>query len=162
MTYEKNDIVFWSYSENKLESLKGYSPYHCRSQIAVFDGKKFVDTFWHYGSDNFCFGQEKIGSDIIVEYVGNFADIEKQHFRIDCLRQYYDPKDIVNLNHSNNTGGNLYLRKGAKRCLKTMKEFLSGKIESAEREIEYKKQSQESDKKSLENLTEETISSIYF
>ena len=43
-----------------------------------------------------------------------------------------------------------------------MKEFLSGKIENAEREIEYKKQSLESDKNSLENLTEETTNSIYF
>lgn len=162
MDYKKDDIVFWHYSETYFASLRGYSPYHCRSQIAVFDGKKFVDTFWHYGSDNFCFGPEKIGSDIIVEYVGNLADLEKQNVRSDCLRQYYDPKDIVNLNHPNNTSGNLYLRKGAKRCLKTMKEFLSGKIQSRERELEYLKRSLESDKKSLENLTEETINSIYF
>lgn len=161
MNYKKNDIIFWSYSEAKLLSLKGYSPYHCRSQIAVFNGEKFVDTFW-YGGENFSFGPEKIGSDIVVEYVGNFADLDRQNSRIDYLRQYYDPKDIVNLNHANNTSGNLYLRKGAKRCLETMKKFLSAKIENSEREIQYKKQSLESDKKSLENLTEETINSIYF
>jgi hypothetical protein len=159
-TYREGDIVFWSYSETYFASLKGYSPYHCRSQIAVFNGKRFVDTFWSH--DNFSFGPEKIGQDIVVEYVGNFDSLDKRSNRIDYLIQYYDSKDIVNLNHSNNTSGNLYLRKGAKRCLKTMKECLSGKIASAEREIEYKKQSLESDKKALQNLTQETIDSTYF
>ena len=107
MHYKKEDIVFWYYSEARLASLKGYSPYHCRSQIAVFNGERFVDTFW-YGAENFSFGPEKIGSDIVVEYVGNFADLEKQSCYSDHLRQYYAPKDIVNLNHSNNTSGNLY------------------------------------------------------
>lgn len=161
MNYKKDDIVFWSYSEAKLLSLKGYSPYHCRSQIAIFNGEKFVDTFWH-GGENFSFGPEKIGSDIVIEYVGNFADLDKQNSRLECLRRYYDSKDIVNLNHSNNTSGNLYLRKGAERCLETMKKFLSGKIQSRERELEYSKQSLESDKKSLQNLTQETIDSIFF
>ncbi len=161
MNYKKDDIVFWSYSEAKLFSLKGYSPYHCRSQIAVFNGERFVDTFW-YGGENFSFGPEEIGSNIVVEYVGNFADLDKQNSRLEYLRQYYDSKDIVNLNHSNNTSGNLYLRKGAKRCLETMKKFLSGKIQSRERELEYLKQSLESDKKALQDLTQETIDSIYF
>lgn len=161
-TYQKNDIVFWHYSDIYLVALKGYSPYHCRSQIAVFDGEKFVDTFW-YGNENFSFGPEKIGWDIVVEYVGNFADLEARNStRLSYLRQYYDEKDIVNLNHPNNTSGNLYLRKGAKRSLEVMRESIRSKIREAETQIMYLGNSLAESRKNLEDLTEETIDSTYF
>lgn len=160
-TYKDGDIVFWKYSEAYFASLKGYSPYHCRSQIAIFNKDKFIDTFW-YGGDNFSFGPEKIGQDIIVEYVGNFEDLEKRSVSLSHLRQYYDEKDIVDLNHPNNSGGNLYLQKGAKRSLVVMKESFSNNIQNKQREIENLNRSLEFDKKTLSELTEETIDSIYF
>lgn len=160
--YKDGDIVFWEYSDSYLSPLKLYCrPYHCKSQIAVFNKDKFVDTFW-YGGDNFSFGPEKIGQDIVVEYVGNFEDLEKRSVSLSHLRQYYDEKDIVDLNHPNNSGGNLYLRKGAKRSLAVMKESLSNNIQNKQREIENLNRSLEFDKKTLSELTEETIDSIYF
>ena len=65
MNYKKDDIVLWHFSSTKLASLKGYSPYHCRSQIAIFNGEKFFDTFW-YGSENFSFGTDRIGESIDI------------------------------------------------------------------------------------------------
>lgn len=163
MNYKKDDIVFWSYSEAKLLSLKGYSPYHCRSQIAVFNGERFVDTFWH-GGENFSFGPEKIGSDIVVEYVGNFADLDKQnHYcQFEDLDKYYNRVDIVDLNHSNSSRGNLYLRKGAKRSLAKIKESLEYKIKRAQENIDHQNWVLDQDKEKLLNLDEKTIDSIYF
>lgn len=163
MNYKKDDIVRWYYSSMYLASLKGYSPYHCRSQIAVFNGEKFVDTYW-YGSDNFYFGLDRIGesNDIVVEYVGNFADLEKQSTGLSYLERYYDKNDIINLNHANDTSGNLYLKKGAKRSLKVMKESLENKVRDAESQIMYLGNSLAKYRQDLNDLTEETIGGIYF
>lgn len=104
--YVEGDIVRWySMSEDAYR-------HWCKSQIAIFEGGRFVDTFWHGSADSCTFKPEDIGVKVeITEEVGNFSDLVK-------IEKYYsnryDSKDWVNLNHANNSSGNTFIRKGAK------------------------------------------------
>lgn len=156
-TYKEGDIVYWGYSQKYIDGLSYKSDlYWANSRIATFDGKKFSDTFWH-GYDNFSFGSEEIGEKIEVRYVANFNELDKQsdYTKAEELEKYYESADIVDLNHSNNSRGNLYLRKGAKRSLTKIKENLEYKIDRLNRVL-----GQEKGK--LANLSEETIANLYF
>lgn len=113
-TFNDGDVFRWHY-----ETTEGmHSPYWCKSQIAVCktngDLVRLEDTYWGgFGSDNHNLFRE-IGN-INVELIGNLHDFEP------CKRwdlEYYDPKDILDISHSN-VGERLYLRKGAKKCVKT-------------------------------------------
>lgn len=124
------DIFHWRFSDEKLHA--DYLNYWCKSRIFVCRGDRLVDTYWG-GGDNFSAKLDDI-SRFNLEYIGNFSELEK---RESYESEYYDSKDIVNLNHSNSSNGNFYIRKGAKRSKDKILEVLSYKKEQHERDAEY-------------------------
>lgn len=164
--YKAGDIIRWSYSRKYIDSLKYQGDlYWCKSRIAVFSCGKFVDTFWHGGSNNnLSFGPEEIGERFRIEYVGNFNALDRQndYSKFEDFNKYYEVADIVDLNHSNNSRGNLYLRKGAKRSLTKVKERLEYKIKRTQEQIDHLKWVLDQEKEKLANLSEETVTDIYF
>lgn len=162
--YKDGDIVYWSYSQKYIDSLKYKSDlYWCKSRIATFNGKKFTDTYW-YGSDNLSFTPEEIGERFEVQYVSNFADLDKQndYSKFEDFDKYFEAADIVDLNHPNNSRGNLYLRKGAKRSLTKIKESLEYQIKRSQEKIDHQNWILDQEKEKLTNLSEETIANLYF
>jgi hypothetical protein len=60
--------------------------------------------------------------------LGNFDELE----RIDDYEAVnYDPNDIVNLNHSNSSRGNVYRRKGSSRSREAMLAHVASQLEEA-------------------------------
>ena len=77
-TFKKDDIVFWSYTTKYIDELSYKNDlYWAKSRIAVFDGENFFDTFWYGKGNNFSFSPSQIGKKFKIEYVANFADLDK-------------------------------------------------------------------------------------
>jgi hypothetical protein len=139
LIWSKDDIVFWSYSQKYIDSLSYKNDlYWAKSRIAVFNGEKFVDTYWNSGN-NLSFTPEDIGDRFEIQYIGNFSDLDKQgnYAQFEDLEKYYDDDDIVDLNHPNSSRGNLYLRKGAKRSLTKIKKSLEYQIKRSQEKIDH-------------------------
>lgn len=127
ITLREGDIYRWSYSEPGDD--REYGRYHCCSRIAVVKGDRLWDTYWSstFG-DGRSFGLRDLER-LELTFVANFADLEKAD---EGQADYYDDADIVNLNHSNSTRGNFYLRKGAKRSAAKMLEIARYRLEREE------------------------------
>ncbi len=121
---KEGDIYRWSYLEPGDD--RSYGRYHCCSNIAILDARgRFRDTFWSSGSDGRSFGPEDLPK-IELTFLGNLSDLERAP---EYNADYYDDADIVNLNHSNSTSGNFYLRKGAKRSSAKMLTVARSKLD---------------------------------
>lgn len=122
----EGDIFRWHYREPGDD--RNYGRYHCCSCIAIVDRSgRLRDTFWSYGGDGRSFGSDDLAK-LDLTYLGNMSDLEKAS---EYQADYYDDEDIVNLNHSNSTRDNFYLRKGAKRSAKKMLQVAHRKLEKA-------------------------------
>lgn len=136
---KKGDYFNWRY---KLEYLPEHMAYHCCSQICVFDGNKLTDTFW-IGSSNNVIDESKCE----LTFLGNINDYDK-------LKQwdikYYDPKDIMDLRHSNSFEKDVLLKKGAKKNFYLIKSRINSKIEEHKHDIDYRK-------RQIENLNKELV-----
>lgn len=129
----EGDIYRWAYRDPNVD-MRQYGTYHCCSRIAVVKNGRLRDTYWGMssGSDGRHFGPDDLWR-LDLEILGNFADLEKVP---DYNEDYYDDADIVNLNHSNSSRDNFYVRKGAKRSQAKMLEVARKRLEdslSAER-----------------------------
>jgi hypothetical protein len=120
----EGDIFRWSYRDSGPND-HGYGVYHCCSRIAVVTNGRLRDTFWSSGGDGRSFGPEQLAH-LNLERLGNFADLIKAP---EWQADYYDDADIVNLNHSNSSRDNFYLRVGAVRSTKKMLEAAKHKLE---------------------------------
>lgn len=118
----EGDIYRWRYREPGDD--RQWGRYHCCSQIAIVSGSLLRDTYWSSMSDGRRFGSERL-PELELTFLGNLADLEKAS---EHQADYYDDADIVNLNHSNSSGGNFYLRKGAVRSQKKMLEVARQKL----------------------------------
>lgn len=123
---KEGDIYRWRYREPGNDAPWGR--YHCCSGIGIVRDGMLRDTYWQIG-DNFGNGRSFSIPDglqgIDLTYLGNFANlVEAREHEAD----YYDESDVVNLNHSNSTRGNFYLRKGAKRSRAKMLEVARQKL----------------------------------
>ena len=169
MEYRKGDIVYWSYTKEELKRKNhgnnNGTTYWCCSGIAVFNGERFVDTYWGGGdSMNKAFSIDDIEkSHEIREYVGNFDELDKQsdYTRASDLENYYKSEDIVNLNHSNNSRGNLYLRKGAKKDIGVIRDSLQYQKKNIEENLKYGAIKLKDIESTIENLTEENLDKVY-
>lgn len=126
---KEGDIFHWSYRDPNVDN-RAYGSYHCCSRIAVFRSGLLRDTFWNCGSDGRWFKPEDFPK-LELTFVANFSDIESAP---EYQADYYDDADIVNLNHSNSTRGNFYLRKGAVRSQKKQLEVCRRKLEQSLRD----------------------------
>lgn len=156
MELKEGDIYRWSWNSKELGKRKDSAScgtlYWCCSRIGIVDNKgRLVDTYSSY--DPRTFSNDKISELLDVEFIANMGDLEK----VDSSnRAYYLDSDCVDLNHSNNTRGNFYIRKGAKKSLAKMKKILNRAIKEEENTLEYTINQINSLKKDLAELTEES------
>lgn len=124
----EGDIYRWRWADPKRDAESGsWGSYHCKSQIAVVKNGLLFDTFWH--------GPEHTldAETVILTHWANTADlIEIRAYDI----LYYRREDIVDLRHSNNSLGPIYLRKGAERDAATMLELIQERLAESHGEIE--------------------------
>lgn len=126
------DIFRWRYKNEKPEHRREWGRYHCRSQIAVAKDGWLADTFWGSRSDGTAMWPCDEAREILVlEKLGNLSEVEK---RPEYEAMYYDDADIVDINHSNSSRGNFYVRKGADRSRHKMIQIAAEKAAAAERE----------------------------
>lgn len=113
---KKGDLFRWRYKDEKAHS--DYLNYWCCSRMCRADETHLVDLYW--GDKNGArgiFTYEQAFLKINLEFIANEADLEKIE---DWQACYYRQEDIVNLNHSNNSRGNVYRRKGTQRNREVM------------------------------------------
>ena len=156
-----NDIYRWRYTESCLKKLNhgsnGGTTYWCCSQIVVCKeteaGLRLYDTYWSHDPKII----DPTGKNIALEYIGNFDELEK--FTGDI--NHYNPNDLVDLNHPNSSRGNLYIKKGAKKCLETIRAHIQRKIEEKEYEAKSAAQDVIRYKKALDELTENNLDKVW-
>lgn len=141
----EGDVYRWRYSDPKADA-RQYGSYHCCSCLAIVHNGRLRDTFWQIGgsfSDGRSFGLDDL-SKLELTILGNLSDLEKVP---EYQSDYYDEADTVNLNHSNSTRGNFYLRKGAVRsqkrmldiCRRNLAESVAAEQSAADRSSELRK-----------------------
>lgn len=145
-----NDVFRWSYKD----TMDMFEPYHCKSRIMIFNGDILFDTFWgNRTHNNRWFTPEEAEEILQLDYLGNLDEFES-------CREYdqamYDDKDFMNLNHSNSSRNNYYLRKGATKSLEKMKKVLKRNILDVEAVYRSSKWDYERELKALEELTEDS------
>lgn len=131
--FKEGDYYRWSFKEEYSKGKSYESLYWCRSGIAYFDGNLLCDTYWSTNISNYKIDLDKV--DLV--FMGNIHDYEKISIH---EKQYYDPKDILDVSHSDNRISNsLFVRKGASKSKEVMLSKLKEQIEKEEYEIEYHK-----------------------
>jgi len=133
----EGDIFRWHYSDPKT-NFGAWGDHHCCSRIAVVQDGVLRDTYWlHWSQDQGkwlgtgsgrTFGLNDL-SRLKLAFVANHADLVPAK---EYDANYYDDADIVDLNHSNDTRGNFYLRKGAVRSQAKMLSAARAKLERSE------------------------------
>jgi len=163
MNIKLNDIYRWSYTSAKISSIKAYScdVYWAVSRICVAKQNAanelyLEDTFWH-GGDNKRFELSQINTEIELQYLGNFEELVE--FKDDI--NFYEENQIINLNHSNSSRNNIYIKRGAKRSLEKMKKYAQFLIDEKEREVVYLKDNIERLRGKLSELNENNLDKIY-
>ena len=146
-TLKKNDVFRWYYKDTSDR----FEPYHCKSRIMMYNGEIFYDTFWgNQAHRNTWFTPEEVDTLLELQHLGNLDEFEG-------CSQYeqamYDDKDFMNLNHSNSSRDNYYLRKGATKSLDKMKKVLKRNILDVESVYQNAKWDYERELKALEELT---------
>ena len=126
----EGDIYRWRFRDPNTDT-RAYGSYHCCSCIAIVHRGTLKDTFWQIGesfSDGRSFMMEDLPK-LELTFLGNLSDlVSAKEYEAD----YYDDADIVDLNHSNRTTGNFYLRKGAKRSRDKMESIARQRFAEAE------------------------------
>lgn len=124
MTIRDGDVFDWSYRD------KPDASYWCKSRIAIAKDGRLRDTFWSSSDDtSWSYADATVLLNLTLR--GNLNDFEP--FTGDPA--YYDAADIMDLNHSNSTRGNLYRRKGAQQSIEAMLAECDRRIEKVEAEI---------------------------
>lgn len=146
-TIKDGDIFRWRWKDERPEHLGPWKRYHCRSQIAVAKDGVLFDTYWTYslekpdwGDSTAKWSYDEAEQHLELTLVGNLSELEK---REEYHGAYYDDADCVNLNHSNSTRTNFYIRKGAQRSKAKMLAVLDERIADNARKIESAKNSRD-------------------
>lgn len=125
--FREGDVYRWTFRDPDTDN-RQYGSYHCCSRIAVVHRGRLRDTYWQIGdsfSEGRSFGVEDLPK-LELTRLGNLSELlPAKEYEAD----YYDDADIVNLNHSNSTRGNFYLRKGARRSREKMLEVARYNLE---------------------------------
>jgi hypothetical protein len=129
----EGDVYRWRYRDPKADG-HPYGSYHCCSCIAIVQRGTLKDTFWQIGgsfSDGRSFALEDLHK-LELTLLGNLSHLVlAKEYEAD----YYDDADIVDLNHSNSTRGNFYLRNGAKRSRGKMEAVARQRLAEAESDL---------------------------
>ena len=152
-----NDIFRWSYNASTLKKRgdgdNGGITYWCCSRIAMVINDRLVDTFWGSTGSAKSWGEDQAKEQLELEFIAN----------MDCLisadpseRAYYLDSDCFNLNHSNSTRGNFYIRKGAIKNTGKMKRLLLRGIKDVRSEISSQLRSIEQMESAISDLSKDT------
>ncbi len=128
---KNGDIYFWSWKE--LPSKNDYTlSYWCKARKAIVVDGELYDIYW----GGRCAGWLDLER-VELEFKGNVND-----YRVSAYNDhlYYAPEDLINMQHSNDPKGIIYIRKDAKRSKISMMEHAIDKLEDAERQLRYAKQ----------------------
>ena len=150
------DVYRWSYKNT--EGM--FEPYHCKSRIGIFNGdsNSLRDTFWgNSGSNGRWFSLEECKHLIDLEYLGNLNDYTPAH---ESDQAMYDDKDFLNLNHSNNSRGNCYLRKGATKSKEKMHKIVKRNAVKLKADYEYAKKTYQWEIDKLDHEELEYVSAL--
>jgi len=128
------DIFRWKYKDEKVGDRSVYGRYHCKSQIAIAKNGWLIDTFWRGSGDATARTYAEAQRDWDLTFLANMSALRCVP---EYMADYYADADIVDLNHSNSSRGNFYVRKDAKRCKEKMLAALVAKIAEKEREASW-------------------------
>lgn len=122
-TIKEGDIFRWRYKDKERDG--NYLSYWAKSCIAVARNGRLLDTFSDYAPviASTC---DEAHEKLTLTFIANFDDLEQKP---EYAAEYYDNVDCVDINHSNSPKGNFYIRKGATRSEKKMREVIAYKIE---------------------------------
>ena len=131
---QNGDIYDWSYSDEAREY--GDDTYWCKTRRAIFHEGALLDTFWmphggrRYGSYGPGYSSAKsVPIDRVnVRFVANLDDL------VEIWPEYarlYDPSDVVDLRHSNNSYAPVMVKKSATRSRPVIRDLLLREIDDA-------------------------------
>ena len=122
--FRDGDVYRWRY---KLECGENtYTRHWCCSCVGIINDGVLVDTFWGSSGENKRFPLPCAGID--MAFLGNLGDYEK---RPEYMREYLSQSDYMDMNHSNSTRGNFYVRKGAARSASAMLDAIDYRMKLA-------------------------------
>lgn len=132
ITLREGDVYRWRYRAPGDDGAWGR--YHCCSCIGVVRRCRLFDTFWQIGGnfpqDARSFGESELYK-LKLTFLGNLSDFNGVN---EGEADYYADSDIMDLNHSNSTRGNFYLRKGAARSAEKMLDVARRRMADAKRD----------------------------
>ena len=133
---KNNDIFRWSYNEGKLKKLNdgdnGGTTYWCCSRIAIFLDGRIVDTFWGSGGGAKSWSEDQAKEQLELEFIVNMDDLVAAD---PSERAYYLDSDCFDLNHSNSSRGNFYIRNGAIKNTEKMTRLLNRGVKQVRNDI---------------------------
>lgn len=151
----EGDIYRWRWADQKKDADCGpYRSYHCKSQIAIVQDGHLHDTYWFGGGSERWINPR----DVTLTFWANTADLTEinKHSVI-----YYRREDVVDLRHSNNSHGPVYLRNGAERDQVTMLKVIENRLDEARREIEWAQRRIEQLTKEADKVRAGNLSEVY-
>lgn len=118
MSPRENDIYRWAWKDGKAPIVG------CYAHLAVFADGALRDTYWHDWRTQSCLDLEKVE----LTLLGNIDDY-REIYRWEAV--YYDPADIIDMRHANNSNAPVYLLKSATKSPEHMLEIADGKMRQA-------------------------------
>ncbi|NTG01841.1 hypothetical protein G6L30_17120 [Agrobacterium rhizogenes] len=109
-TPRENDIYRWYWKDSVDRS------YHCMSHIAVFCGGALRDTFWYDW-------KSRGGLDLEAVDLTLLGNIDECDVISRWQKAYYEPSDVIDTAHSNNSGAPIYLKRTAVKSQSVMLEY---------------------------------------
>jgi hypothetical protein len=118
-TLKDNDVFLWRWKEGKAPIVG------CYAHLAVVVCGVLRDTYWHdYAHSSYIYPEN-----VDLTFLGNIDDC-------DVIRawdvHYYDPADIIDMNHRNNSRAAIYLKRGAVKSQRRMLEWAELNLSNAQ------------------------------
>lgn len=118
----------WHWADTARHADSGpYRSYHCKSQIAVVKDGMLIDTFWSDMSSERAVDPDLVELSFLCETSWPTISMWKL--------PYYDPADIADTRHSNNSRAPIYLRPGATYSASRLLEEVAYREENARSDI---------------------------
>lgn len=115
----ENDVYRWDWKEG-MAPIVG-----CYAHLAVVVDGILRDTYWHDYAHSSAIYPEKVD----LTLLGNIDDC-------DVIRAwdvpYYDPGDIIDMNHRNNSHASIYLKRGSVKSPSRMLEWAEFNLSNAQ------------------------------
>jgi hypothetical protein len=135
---QDGDIYRWSYKDFDGTGLE----YWCKSRIAIVHDGKLLDTYWmrhggkRYGDYGPCYSEGRVipADTVDLKLMGNLSNLVEIWPE---EAKFYDPTDVVDLRHPNNSHAPVMVRKGAERSREIVINSLEMQIEELDREARF-------------------------